>query len=95
MYEDVDENIDCLEVLPVSGMESGGSEAASEVDEKTVQQPNRKRKRGSQLFKKNYLIAGLFSNFYKEQNLSGSTQPPTPVNRVKMILQFFISTFLS
>ena len=87
LYEDVDENIDCLAVLPASGMESGPcSEATSEVDEKTSNEKssgNRKRKRGSQLFKKNYLIAGLFSNFYKEQPASGSSQPPTPVSRLK------------
>ena len=87
LYEDVDENIDCLAVLPASGMESGPcSEATSEVDEKTSNEKssgNRKRKRGSQLFKKNYLIAGLFSNFYKEQPAAGSSQPPTPVSRLK------------
>ena len=83
----MDENIDCLAVLPASGMESGPcSEATSEVDEKTSNEKssgNRKRKRGSQLFKKNYLIAGLFSNFYKEQPAAGSSQPPTPVSRLK------------
>ena len=41
----------------------------------------RKRK-GIHLGKKNYLIAGLFSNFYKEDPLNKPITPHVPINNV-------------
>ena len=59
LYEDIDENVDCLALLPPD--ENTEMEI---IEEKSSQK--RPKKRGINLFKKNYLIAGLFSNFYKE-----------------------------
>ena len=61
LYEDIDENIDCLALLPPQE----NTEEMEIVEEKSTSS-KRSKKRGIHLFKKNYLIAGLFSNFYKE-----------------------------
>ena len=70
-----DEEIDCLSLLPITGMESGlSSEATSragsetECDSKsTCSSSTNKRKKKSKnvLFKKKSLPAGLFSDYYK------------------------------
>ena len=60
LYEDIDENIDCLALLPPD------ENTELEILEEKSTTQKRPKKRGINLFKKNYLIAGLFSNFYKE-----------------------------
>ena len=64
LYEDIDENIDCLGLLPP---QENTEEMMEIVEEQETSKSSKKpKKRGIHLFKKNYLIAGLFSNFYKE-----------------------------
>ena len=78
LYEDVDENVDCLALLPLNDMEDDCITTSEES------QPNSKqpRKKKGIHCKKNYLIAGLFSNFYKEDKLSWPSSAPVSINKV-------------
>merc|ERR1712083_918632 len=87
LYEDVDENIDCLALLPTNDMEieddSGGISSHNDIPNQASNSSKSTRKRkGIHLEKKNYLIAGLFSNFYKEDPLNMPMTVPVPINKV-------------
>ncbi len=81
LYEDVDENIDCLATLPLNDMDEDEMEALDEVSAEPDQKNNKRKRKGIHLFKRNYLIAGLFSNFYKEKCGQGLAAP-VPINKV-------------
>ena len=85
LYEDVDENIDCLALLPTNDMEMEDEGITSSHEDVTPNSSkgSRKKKLGIHLEKKNYLIAGLFSNFYKEDHSKTPvTTPHVPINKV-------------
>ena len=80
LYDDVDESIDCMAVLPLNGMTEEDS-TLSQTDQYAPQNTGKKRRKGLHLEKKNYLIAGLFSNFYKEDQTK-PLAPPIPITKV-------------
>ena len=73
--DEIDEEIDCLSLLPTTGMESGlsseapsvaGSETEGDTKSTTSSSTsNRKKKKKTTLTKKKSLVAGLFSDYYK------------------------------
>jgi hypothetical protein len=87
--DEIDEEIDCLSLLPTTGMESGlSSEAPSmagsetEGDSKSTCSSStntKKKKKKNILSKKKSLVAGLFSDYYKTSPQENNSSPS--VNR--------------
>eukprot|EP00094_Tigriopus_californicus_P003586 TCALIF_03449-PA protein Name:"Similar to Ash1l Histone-lysine N-methyltransferase ASH1L (Mus musculus)" AED:0.06 eAED:0.06 QI:0/0.28/0.25/0.37/1/1/8/407/3102 len=85
LYEDMDDDLDCLALLPPIGPESGPSSEApsgNEGEDSRSSSLNRKQKKAS-FFKKKTLTAGLFSNHYKSMDTesydnSTSLRKPPP-----------------
>ena len=81
IYDEADDEVDCLALLPMSESSGPSSEAQSSAetddviggsnDDSNLESKTRKKRKhkASSLqppFKKNYLVAGLFSDFYKK-----------------------------
>lgn len=85
LYEDMDDEMDCLALLPPIGPESGPSSEApsgNEGEDSRSSSLNRKQKKAS-FFKKKTLTAGLFSDHYKSMETesydnSTSLRKPPP-----------------
>jgi histone-lysine N-methyltransferase ASH1L len=76
IYEDADDEVDCLGVLPVAESSGPSSETQSSAETDDVigessENSKKRKKKKHKLspfqspYKKNYLVAGLFSEFYK------------------------------
>jgi hypothetical protein len=110
IYDEADEEVDCLALLPVAESSGPSSEAQSSAETDDViggsnedlESKKRKKKKHkvSSLqppFKKNYLVAGLFSEFYKSKTPSavgveGSSKKSVSYNvrdHVSTLITFF------
>ena len=82
IYEQADEEVDCLALLPAIESSGSSSETQSGTDDviAPVNESAKKRKKKKHKptpshqspFKKNYLVAGLFSDFYKTATTPGN-----------------------